>query len=211
MMAADEIARRIGFPSEYIPRWFDGYHKDVEARLTSMIVPSKFRLSSVLLAGPVGTGKTSMLCAMFKGWFLNLCNQRDVEKRADTIGTVGNFISGTARAAIFMSFNDYINMVMAEIDPEKDSPGVCTEDLRNIPLLIFDNLLDPVPSPFQLSRLDYLMSCRYEERLPTWMTTNCEQAVLGNWPGFERSYDRFKDKNWCRYFELTGASRRSKT
>jgi len=207
-LAANEVARRVGFASEYASRWFDGYHKEVETAIQGIIKPSKFRLLSVLLAGPVGTGKTSMLCAMFKGWWINSCNDLAERGKANTVGT---HIVGGARTAIFLSFENYVDMVMAEIDAEKPLPSPCNDDLKEVAILIVDDLLDPVPSGFQLSRLEHLIEARSADRLPTWFTTNHEKGKLETWPGFERSYSRLAKKEWCRYFELTGDDRRRKS
>ncbi len=198
--AAEEVARRVGFGPKEIPFWYDNFHPEIEKEIKASIELAAVFPPSFILAGPVGTGKSGMLSAAFKHWVTDIFGAAD--------GTIGSMISGIARYCIFLTHNDFIDIVMGELNDNDYSGPMTVEQLKAIPFVIIDDLLNGSATPYQLSRLEDFIDHRYSHGMATWFSTNIKAKDLKGWPGLERSYSRLADKTWCRYFQLNGADRR---
>jgi DNA replication protein DnaC len=198
--AAIEVCRRVGFGPKEIPYWYDTFHPKVENAVKELIRTGNVFPPSFILTGPVGTGKSAMLSAAFKDWVMMVAEGSE--------STAGCLISGIARHCLFLTYNDFIDIVMAELDNKDDAGGMTTGELKRIPFVIIDDLLNGSASPYQLGKLEDFISCRYNAGYPTWFSANFDMHYLKGLPGFERSYSRLADKRWCRYFQLTGSDRR---
>ncbi|MFA5382506.1 MAG: hypothetical protein WC356_05015 [Candidatus Micrarchaeia archaeon] len=198
--AAEEVARRIGIGPKEIPYWYDAFHPEVERAIKESIKLETAFPPSFILAGPVGTGKSGLLSAGFKDWVMQIFESAD--------GTAGSMISGVARYCIFLTYDELLDVIMAEVN-DNDVNGIMTVgELSKVPFVIIDDLFKRGTTPWQMSRLEDLIEYRYDHGLSTWFSTNLDAKDLKPMPGFQRSYSRLADHTWCRFFQLNGADRR---
>lgn len=207
-----DIVRRLGFPENIIHFDWPDWLPKITPELKKFADPNEYLGThrSCLLAGPVGTGKTALLCSMAKELFLVYADRLP---EVSTMAICREYMKRT----YFFHYREFTTMIREGI--REDRQGIDLAELTDFwaeaPYLIIDDLLDGVVKDWDLTCLHGLIDRRYSKRLPTWISTNFPAkagkeggADLATWPGFERTYSRLADKDWCKYFQIVGPDRR---
>ena len=177
--------------------WFDGRHKKVEKALTALVESGR----SLLLAGPVGVGKTAYLSAMLKERFL--IESRRSPNLAYTAPT--NF----AIRSIFLTHQEVVDVIHAGYRENSTVAHTLTE-LMECQNLMIDDLATGHDdgAGFNLGQLEMVINERWSNGRTTWIALNISAADLKKMQGWERIYDRMSDKGWMQYVVIPGKSRR---
>jgi predicted ATPase len=195
-----DVVKLLGFPENIIEFDWPPWYPTVTENLT---IPN-----SCLLAGRVGTGKTTILCNMAKIMFTHFA---DGVADIQTDHICRHFI----KRVYFIHYREFTELIRQIFDDDNSGAALILHHIENVPILIIDDLLEGVVKDWDLTKLHALIDHRYCHNLRTWISTNFEaEAVkagepdLKSWPGFERTYSRLADPEWCQYYEIVGPDRR---
>jgi len=136
----------------------------------------------LILTGKYGTGKTGLLVAALR-----------------------EFASVGIRSFRFTTGPDLFDMLRQGYDK-----GDAAERLHRIQatrLLVIDDLGAEKPSEWTHERVFSIVNHRYENQLPTWVSTNCDMETLSQRIG-ERSVWRLAEMSM--FIEVNGANLRAK-
>ena len=138
----------------------------------------------LILAGPVGTGKTHLAAGILNQWL-----------DAGVLGTFGltSDIFGEIREAIQDNSGKSADQIIAE--------------LAKTPLLIFDDFGSSKATEFQAATLFRIQNARYENLLPTIITTNLTAPEIRDFLG-SRIYSRLQEV--CYWVPVEGDDYRKK-
>ena len=75
-------------------------------------------------------------------------------------------------------------------------------------VLYLDDLGQEYQTEYLTKKFNSFINRRYEERLPTFFTSNFTLLDLSQIPGYEQVADRINDSEWCNQLEITGVSKR---
>jgi len=126
------------------------------------------------LVGPSGCGKTHLAVA--------IANDRIKQ----------------GQAALYKTAPDLLDDLRSTFNPNRDIPYDESFDmLRNAPLLIIDDLGTQSSTPWAKEKLDQLLNHRYNQQLPTIITTSIPVEQLD-----DRISSRLSDINLCHMFAL---------
>lgn len=201
---AIEVCRRLGIPNRLQSLTWDGHFPEIESVLREisghdLSLFDYNKPNSVILAGPVGTGKSAFLSAMAKEAFITWANSKC--RKEDPDGIVVSFMRG----ARYITYRNLATMIREEID----NPGYETSEFyERVTLLIIDDLLDGVVKDYDMIKLGAIIDSRYINHRPTWISTNSSAEDMAKFTGFERSYSRLADTSWCLYTQVLGDDRR---
>ena len=102
----------------------------------------------VVLAGPVGSGKTHLACA------------------------VANYRISMGNSAFYITAAELLDHLRSAYSPSSDVEyDELFEQIKNSPLLILDNMNYSATTTWSKGKLDQLLEHRFNERLPTLITT----------------------------------------
>jgi DNA replication protein DnaC len=196
-LIAVEAARLVGFEKKHWSLRFQGiFPDDVERSLKTIATTGSCR-RSCLLCGPVGVGKTALLSAMFKLHVLDRYCEKKYQHPWDI----------PAMAAIASELVTHSEIEEAVYAGYKDAEvELDIKALAKTELLMIDDL--EVSTPGVQKRLDAVIDLRWGNGLSTWITSNLSRDDLSRRLGWERSTDRFSDKNWISCYALPGKSLR---
>lgn len=124
---------------------------------------------ALLLSGPVGTGKTHLMCA----WLRHLTLRRGIGGR-------------------FVEYSHLLRDIKAGYDIGKSDADIIAPLLR-VPVLVIDELGKCLDTEWQRSILDQLISRRYESKFSTFATTNYP-LTMGCGVATSRGSDGFRIK-----------------
>ena len=126
------------------------------------------------LVGPSGCGKTHLAAA--------IANERIKQ----------------GQTALYKTAPDLLDDLRSTFNPDRETPYDQSFDmLRNAPLLIIDDLGTQSSTPWAKEKLDQLLNHRYNQQLPTVITTSTPVEQLD-----DRISSRLSDNNLCRVFIL---------
>ncbi|MBC8170954.1 MAG: ATP-binding protein, partial [Anaerolineae bacterium] len=135
----------------------------------------------LLLAGAYGTGKTHLAAAIANYWRTRSPNMDDI---------------------MFISASDLIDYLKMTFDPDTGiSLNQRFQQIKNVPLLVLDDLGAETGSAWAREKLFQLIDYRYVTRKPTVFTTARDIEKLD-----ERIRTRLFDKRICTLFELVARS-----
>jgi len=127
-----------------------------------------------ILLGPSGSGKTHLSAAV-----VNERIKRD-------------------QPALYKTAPDLLDDLRSTFNPEQEIPYAQSFDiLRNTPLLVIDDLGTQSSTPWSKEKLDQLLNHRYNQQLPTIITTSIPVEQLD-----DRISNRLSDSNLSRVFIL---------
>ncbi len=127
-----------------------------------------------ILLGPSGSGKTHLSAAV-----VNERIKRD-------------------QPALYKTAPDLLDDLRSTFNPEQEIPYAQSFDiLRNTPLLVIDDLGTQSSTPWSREKLDQLLNHRYNQQLPTIITTSIPVEQLD-----DRISNRLSDSNLSRVFIL---------
>jgi len=193
---AHYVAQEVGF-AEHIEYWFDGHVKGSEKALVP-ILDNDGKLyghGSVLLAGPVGSGKTGYLSVMLKEVFI---------RTSKRFGGPAYQVPGIFLAGCLLLTHDELVTEMHQYDQ------FSWDELKKVKILLLDDWLSKTDDSknFSFDKFYALIDYRYRNRLTTWISTNVSWKDIKKIPGIARIYSRLQDKSWMTYVEVTCKSRR---
>jgi len=111
----------------------------------------------LVLAGPVGSGKTHLACA------------------------VANLRISEGHPAVYMTAAELLDHLRAAFSPSREVEyDELFEQIKDIPLLILDNLNYSATTAWSKGKLDQLLEHRFNGRLPTLITTSMAVEEFGN-------------------------------
>jgi DNA replication protein DnaC len=111
----------------------------------------------IVLAGPVGSGKTHLACA------------------------VANYRIRHGCPAFYITAGELLDHLRAAFSPNSDIEyDELFEQIKGSPLLILDNLNYSAASPWSRDKLDQLLEHRYNSRMPTLITTSMAVEEFGS-------------------------------
>jgi DNA replication protein DnaC len=126
------------------------------------------------LVGPSGCGKTYLASA--------IANERIKQ----------------GQSALYKTAPDLLDDLRSTFNPDRETPYDQSFDmLRNAPLLIIDDLGTQSSTPWAKEKLDQLLNHRYNQQLPTVITTSTPVEQLD-----DRISSRLSDNNLCHVFIL---------
>lgn len=200
---AVKAAERAGFGPEHVKLTFDGSFPTFEpvlktfATMEYQLDPDKNR--SIIIAGNVGVGKTALLSAMYKELFMGWAKK--YTSRTSLLPAVfsANAIVVT-HAELVAIFHDQFKQPMDRTE------NVTMQDLREVGLLMFDDLGSGHDSAANISGLEELIEYRWRNERPIWATTNFKLSKLRKMDGYERLVSRLAHR--AVQIELTGKDRR---
>ena len=200
----------LGFPRNIVDYEWPPWYPTATDELKKFTHPNNVSdYNSCLISGPVGTGKTVILCNMVKDLFTIFA---DEYPDASTKTILNQFV----RPVYFFHYREFTKLIRQSLQEGAEfTIDDVKDDWSTYPLLIIDDLLDGVVKDWDLTCLGEIIDRRYCNGLRTWITTNYPaKAVqvgdpdLESWEGFERSYSRLADQKFCRYYEIIGEDRR---
>lgn len=145
--------------------------------------------SSYYIHGPIGTGKTHLLCSMLREHIGN-CSCRYID-----VGTMLELIKG--------SYNSP-RIVMDE-DEEESKQDNALSYFQDIPVLALDDLGSERLTDWSLSTIKSLLNHRYNEMLITLITSNLSLDELSKELDVRVSS---RLAQMCKIIQLTGQDRR---
>lgn len=158
----------------------------------------------LLLVGSVGSGKTHLAAAIAN----KILDNWDIDEN-EAASVVGGFVLGEAKTfGATVKFSTVISL-LEEIrgsfgNAEADSHGIIKAHKR-AGVLILDDLGAEKPTDWAIERLFEIIDHRYNELLPTVITTNLQPKLLKTVVG-ERIFDRIREM--CPLVSVTSPSQR---
>lgn len=199
--AAEYAVLCLGIPPKLVPNRFEDKPEDIWVKLQNIAFMDS-DISSVVLAGAVGVGKTSILSAMAKSQF---CIYGDKNQHAP----VQTIVSSYLQHVEFIHYHKLAESIRSALGNNADEDLQTLMDrLKNKRYLLIDDLMAGIVKEWDLVKLDEIIDYRWGQSLPTWITTNKSAKDLEQIQGFERSYSRLADKSWCAYYQIGGPDRR---
>lgn len=192
------VAKNIGFSSGHAHLWFDGRNKKIEAILRKIIKKEPYP-GSVLISGDVGTGKTSYLSAMLKGFLFYFGN--------NLLGRGYQVPFVFSALCEFINHNELLDIIHNELRQDIHNHPTFG-DIKRKAILLIDDIGTGSEGEFNTSKIEELIDHRWSHNLTTWITTNISGEDFKIKTGWERAYSRFTDKNWMTYLEIKDVDRR---
>lgn len=147
----DAAIRRSGIPSKY---------RDVQPDESGLVLLSPW----LYLTGCMGSGKTYRACQIAKAWIV---------KGAQSAGG-GRF--WTFPRARFTTAQDYLETIKAGYGSRDDHD--VADQIRNSRFLVLDDLGQEVPSKWAVAEIYRLINHRYNEQLPTVITSQYPRSAI---------------------------------
>jgi DNA replication protein DnaC len=111
-----------------------------------------------------------------KGWLL-FCGGYGCGK-THLAAAIANHVSGLGIATLFLTVPDLLDSLRASFGSTEDPYADRFEEIRNVHVLVLDNLWTQNASPWALEKLFQLIDHRYIKRLPTVITTDKDLEEL---------------------------------
>ena len=156
----------------------------------------------LLLCGAVGVGKTHLATAIANSVIANLSIDEYTAKKAEESGRYEN----SETPAIVISTVELLSRVRRSFDKKNsDKDNDLIERVKNVRLLILDDLGVEQDSGWVRETLFEIVNHRYSEELPIIITTNATPEELKNQVG-ARTFDRIREM--CAFINFDGQSYR---
>jgi len=161
-------------------------------------------VKSLLISGPIGTGKTTILCylAFHCLRLLAIPSQslyRFFSSKEGPEGFVG--FEWSLPQIAFISTGELFDLFF-------DRERKITEDLKKTPILFLDDFGREYQTEFPLSKFENWIEHRYANLLLTFITTNISLKDLAKRDRWARIVDRFRDEKWMQTLTIHGKSMR---
>jgi len=166
------LFHRAGVPERFLPyKRFKTYGEDglkfaskQVAKFVRQYKPGK----SLLLIGPVGTGKTHMAVGTIRA----LCDQKVTCK--------------------FWDINEWLDQLRDTYQENRAEGQALLDEVKGVPLLVFDDLGAQRDTEHTVDRLFDVINYRYLNRLSTIVTTNIDEKQISHNFG-ERLWSRLME------------------
>ena len=110
-----------------------------------------------------------------------------------------NYRYQNSQPALFIVVPDFLDHLRSTFSPEsKISYDQLFESVKSTPLLILDDFGKQTTTPWAQEKLYQVINYRYNARLPTVITTNCEKDEIDS-----PIRSRLSDPNISNFFEIT--------
>lgn len=205
-----EIVGASGMHRRFLRRTFDTFHPTAEnqrALRVCKMYADNFRdklphgdnepgRNGLFITGPKGTGKTHLAAA------------------------IANQLMQQGTAVICMTMIDLLDRIKQTYEKQKQwgtSEGAILNTYKEVPLLIIDDMGKEPATEWAVSKIYAIINARYEEYLPTIITTNYSDSELvkrltpkdsGDSTTADATIDRLREM--CAAIVTTGDSWRSK-
>lgn len=204
-LLGDYFAQKAGVPPRISDCTFSGLHPAVESELKALPY-QQGGPRAVLLCGPTGTGKSCLLSALAKEYFYRMC--REIPNLTGI-----DLVRGALGAVEYVHYREFSAQIRASLNAWEGLPTL--DELMygwiRRRVLIIDDLFDGNGTDWDLQKIGEIIDVRYSNNWGwTWLASNMSARDMKSLAGFERSYSRLSDKNWCRYFEIKGHDMRKK-
>jgi DNA replication protein DnaC len=111
-----------------------------------------------------------------KGWLL-FCGGYGCGK-THLAAAIANHAAGLGIPTLFLTVPDLLDTLRASFNSSEDPYASRFEEIRNVPLLVLDNLWTQNATSWALEKLFQLFDHRYVKRLPTVVTTDMDIEEL---------------------------------
>lgn len=186
----DDILKATGWGSRFIPaswcRVNELIRVQVQEAVKKAATEALMQFShcrGMFITGPVGVGKTSLMCLLAR-YFIR------------------NFSNGTR----YISAARLVYLLYSKNDAEKD----VLYRLRYQDILFIDDLNCAGMSDYALASLEEFVDDRYARQATTFFTSNISLDEMRKIVGMQRVADRINDKSWMIHFFHAGESKRKR-
>ena len=165
-------------------------HNEEEKRLVEILKEAPSLKNNVIITGGVGIGKTHLMYAILN----KFCEKKD-----------GYYLSKEISIVSIKEIIDIIRQTWRKDADRYDMDAL--DNLKSVPLLIIEEVGVQYGSDSERIELFDIFNDRYNNMLPTIITSNFNEGQIKSTLGL-RSYDRLFGGAYI--FNLTGKSRRNR-
>lgn len=196
-----QIVQQIGFGKMYLrpkgnrilPR------KEIEGKIKE-IKERGYETKGMTICGPLGTGKTSILCYLAACFVRNVAPLTGATYRPDPKAEFICLDWGMPKIA-FSSTGELFELFF-------DKRKATIDYLKRVSVLMLDDFGREYQTDFPLAKFENFIEYRYANVLTTFITTNIAPVDLADNPAWARIVDRLRDPKWMEVITIKGESMR---
>ena len=188
----------------------EGVWDQVVQSVESLLTP---RPIGMLLLGPVGTGKTSLLWLIWRK-YAQLVAQKyaqdeEIQEEAEHEDVLYRWYRDRVNCVLLYTHSELVQGLRQSVDESGELSHYNTL-FRDGSILLLDDFGRGYndKAGWNLSLQDEFFDWRWKNNLITFVTTNLTSQQLRSLPGWERVVDRLGDPAWMKAHTIGGKSKR---